>query len=106
MANSMPFEMGVSARCVIYCPCGLRSVFDRFRAIAHEGEVDKRVQFTIEELYRVRARGFETEGFASVVKALDLVRPRPLSLSSRMKQCCQLPGAELFCAVSIYKDVQ
>ena len=51
-----------------------RSVFDRFRAIAHEGEVDKRVQFTIEELYRVRARGFEAEGFAAVVPALDLVR--------------------------------
>ena len=51
----------------------LRSVFDRFRAIAHEGEVDKRVQFTIEELYRVRARGFEAEGFASVLPALDLV---------------------------------
>ena len=53
------------------CP---RSVFDRFRAIAHEGEVDKRVQFTIEELYRVRARGFEAEGFAAVMPALDLVR--------------------------------
>lgn len=51
-----------------------RSVFDRFRAIAHEGEVDKRVQFTIEELYRVRARGFEAEGFAAVIPSLDLVR--------------------------------
>jgi pre-mRNA-splicing factor CWC22 len=52
-------------------------VFDRFRAIAHEGEVDKRVQFTIEELYRVRARGFAAEGFPSVVEGspLDLVPP-------------------------------
>jgi len=54
--------------------CAACSVFDRFRAIAHEGEVDKRVQFTIEELYRVRARGFEAEGFAAVLPALDLVR--------------------------------
>jgi len=56
--------------------CAARSVFDRFRAIAHEGEVDKRVQFTIEELYRVRARGFEAEGFAAVLPTLDLVRRR------------------------------
>ena len=39
--------------------------------------MDKRVQFTIEELYRVRARGFEAEKFESVIKDLDLVTPPP-----------------------------
>lgn len=36
---------------------GLHSVFERFRGILHEGEIDKRVQFMIEGLFAVRKAG-------------------------------------------------
>uniref|UniRef100_A0A061QW61 Pre-mRNA-splicing factor CWC22 n=1 Tax=Tetraselmis sp. GSL018 TaxID=582737 RepID=A0A061QW61_9CHLO len=54
-------------------PQGLHSVFERFRGILHEGEIDKRVQFMIEGLFAVRKAGFETSGHAAVPPELDLV---------------------------------
>ena len=50
---------------------GLHSVFERFRAILHEGQIDKRVQFMIEGLFAVRKGQFE--GFPAVLPELDLV---------------------------------
>ena len=35
-------------------PAGLNTVFERFRTILHEGEIDKRVQYMIENLFAVR----------------------------------------------------
>lgn len=52
---------------------GLHSVFERFRAILHEGEIDKRVQFMIEGMFATRKAGFATSGHVAVPAALDLV---------------------------------
>lgn len=52
-------------------PRGTHAVFERFRAILHEGEIDKRVQYIIEGLFAVRKNGFSD--FPSVVPELDLV---------------------------------
>ncbi len=34
-------------------------IFERFRGILHEGEIDKRVQFLIEELFAIRKAKFQ-----------------------------------------------
>ncbi|CAN0376653.1 unnamed protein product, partial [Ectocarpus sp. 12 AP-2014] len=39
-------------------PQGLHAVFERFRGILHEGQIDKRVQYTIETLFAIRKSGF------------------------------------------------
>jgi hypothetical protein len=49
------------------------SVFERFRAVLHEGEIDKRVQFIIEGLFAIRKAGFEASGFKAVKTELDLL---------------------------------
>lgn len=38
-------------------PSGLHSVFERFRAILHEGTIDKRCQYIIEGLFAIRKVG-------------------------------------------------
>lgn len=40
-------------------PAGVNSIFERFRGILHEGEIDKRVQYTIENLFAVRKSKFK-----------------------------------------------
>jgi len=52
-------------------PQGLHSIFERFRGILHEGEIDKRVQFMIEGLFAVRKARFQ--GFPAIMPELDLV---------------------------------
>ncbi|CAN1134270.1 Pre-mRNA-splicing factor CWC22 homolog [Linum perenne] len=52
-------------------PKGLHGAFERFRAILHEGEIDKRVQFLIEGLFAVRKAKFQ--GYPAVRPELDLV---------------------------------
>ena len=55
-------------------PAGLNFVFDRLRAILHEGiGVGKRTQYIIEGLYAVRKAGFEASGHPAVPAELDLV---------------------------------
>lgn len=49
------------------------SVFERLRAILHEGEIDKRVQFMIEGLFAIRKAGFAKSGFPAIQAELDLV---------------------------------
>ncbi|KAL4106222.1 hypothetical protein PRIC1_004276 [Phytophthora ramorum] len=53
------------------CPEGLRAIFERFRGILHEGEIDKRVQYTIEGLFAIRKGGFAD--YPAVHEELDLV---------------------------------
>lgn len=53
------------------CPEGLRAIFERFRGILHEGEIDKRVQYTIEGLFAIRKGGFAD--YPAVHPELDLV---------------------------------
>ncbi|KAK8970465.1 hypothetical protein KSP40_PGU008838 [Platanthera guangdongensis] len=52
-------------------PSGLHGVFERFRGILHEGEIDKRVQFLIEGLFAIRKAKFQ--GFPAIRAELDLV---------------------------------
>ena len=53
---------------------GLNLVFDRLRAILHEGiGVSTRTQYIIEGLYAVRKAGFEASGHPAVPPELDLV---------------------------------
>nr|KAJ0190040.1 hypothetical protein LSAT_V11C800405450 [Lactuca sativa] len=52
-------------------PRGLHGIFERFRGILHEGEIDKRVQFLIEGLFALRKAKFQ--GHPAVSPELDLV---------------------------------
>ncbi|KAJ7298767.1 hypothetical protein O6H91_Y432500 [Diphasiastrum complanatum] len=52
-------------------PQGLHGIFERFRGILHEGEIDKRVQFMIEGLFAIRKANFQ--GHPAVLPDLDLV---------------------------------
>ncbi|XP_004295295.1 PREDICTED: pre-mRNA-splicing factor CWC22 homolog [Fragaria vesca subsp. vesca] len=55
-------------------PRGLRGIFERFLAILHEGEIDKRVQFLIEGLLALRKAKFN--GYPAVRPELDLVEQK------------------------------
>lgn len=39
----------------------LTGIFERFRGILHEGEIDKRVQFMIEGLFAIRKAKFQVK---------------------------------------------
>ena len=52
-------------------PNGMNAVFERFRSILHEGDIDKRVQYSIEALFAVRKSRFAD--FPAVTPDLDLV---------------------------------
>ena len=52
-------------------PAGVNAIFDRFRSILHEGQIEKRVQYTIEKLFHVRKNKFRDH--IGVEKELDLV---------------------------------
>nr|AAX94836.1 Major Facilitator Superfamily, putative [Oryza sativa Japonica Group]ABA91455.1 Major Facilitator Superfamily protein, expressed [Oryza sativa Japonica Group] len=52
-------------------PQGLHAIFERFRGILQEGEIDKRVQFLIEGLFAIRKAKFQ--GFPAIRPELDLV---------------------------------
>ncbi|XP_073049107.1 uncharacterized protein [Primulina eburnea] len=52
-------------------PRGLHGIFERFRGILHEGEIDKRVQFIIEGLFALRKAKFQ--GYPAIRPELDLV---------------------------------
>lgn len=52
-------------------PQGLHAIFERFRGILHEGDIDKRVQYTIEGLFAIRKSGFKD--YPAIPKELDLV---------------------------------
>jgi len=52
-------------------PSGSLAIFERFRNILHEGEIDRRVQYVIEGLFEVRRKKFAD--YPAVVEELDLV---------------------------------
>lgn len=52
-------------------PAGVNAVFERFKGILHEGEIDKRVQYSIEHLFGVRKTKFRDH--PGVPPELDLV---------------------------------
>jgi pre-mRNA-splicing factor CWC22 len=52
-------------------PQGLHAVFERFRGILHEGDIDKRVQYTVEALFAIRKSGFKD--YPAIPAELDLV---------------------------------
>ncbi|CAG7893924.1 unnamed protein product [Brassica rapa] len=55
-------------------PKGLHGIFERFRGILHEGEIDKRVQYLIEGLFAIRKAKFQ--GHPAVRPELDLVEEK------------------------------
>lgn len=52
-------------------PAGVNAVFERFKGILHEGEIDKRVQYSIEHLFGIRKTKFKDH--QGVPPELDLV---------------------------------
>ena len=70
---AVDFLKDVGAHLQDVAPAGLHSVFERLRAVLHEGEIDKRTQYLIEGLFALRKAGFEKSGHAAVAPALDLV---------------------------------
>jgi len=52
-------------------PAGSMAIYERFRNILHEGEIDKRVQYVIEGLFEVRRKKYAD--FPDLVEELDLV---------------------------------
>ncbi len=76
-----PTEDSVEMACDFIQECGMilaeknasltHAIFERFRGILHEGEIDKRIQYTIEGLFAVRKTDFKEH--PSVLSELDLV---------------------------------
>ena len=52
-------------------PAGVNSIFERFKGILHEGEIDRRVQYSIENLFAIRKNKFKDH--IGVIPELDLV---------------------------------
>lgn len=52
-------------------PAGVNAIFERFRSILHEGEIDRKVQYTIESLFAIRKTRFADH--PGVIPELDLV---------------------------------
>lgn len=70
---AVTFTKEVGAALQDLSPQGLHSVFERFRSILHEGEIDKRIQYVIEGLFAIRKAGFEKSGHPARAEGLDLV---------------------------------
>eukprot|EP01016_Furgasonia_blochmanni_P014684 TRINITY_DN1777_c0_g1_i11.p2 TRINITY_DN1777_c0_g1~~TRINITY_DN1777_c0_g1_i11.p2 ORF type:complete len:334 (-),score=95.56 TRINITY_DN1777_c0_g1_i11:1457-2458(-) len=52
-------------------PAGVNAIFERFKGILHEGEIDRRVQYSIENLFAIRKTKFRDH--PGVIPELDLV---------------------------------
>ena len=52
-------------------PVGVNVIMERFRTILHEGQIDRKVQYTIENLFAVRKTKFAEH--PGVIPELDLV---------------------------------
>lgn len=52
-------------------PKGNLDAFDRFRAVLHEGTIDKRVQYMIEVLFQIRKDQYKDN--PTIAEGLDLV---------------------------------
>ena len=49
----------------------MNAIFERFRNILHEGEIDKKVQYVVENLFAIRKTRFADH--PGVIPELDLV---------------------------------
>ena len=52
-------------------PAGVNAIFERFRGILQDGEVNKRCQYVVEKLFKVRKDKFKQ--YQGIIKELDLV---------------------------------
>lgn len=52
-------------------PAGVNAIFERFKQILHEGEIDRKVQYSIENLFAIRKNKFKDH--PGVIPELDLV---------------------------------
>ena len=68
---SVAFVKEVGASLQDLSPQGAHAIFERFRGILHESEIDKRVQYMIEGLFGVRKKNFEE--YPAMLPELDLV---------------------------------
>lgn len=65
---SAGFLTEVGALLADLAPAGLSSVFDRLRAILHEGALAPRTQFIIENLFALRKAGFDKQGCVAALE--------------------------------------
>ncbi|GJN36869.1 hypothetical protein PR202_gb25768 [Eleusine coracana subsp. coracana] len=76
-ADSVEVAVGFVAECGAAlsesCPRGVDAVFDCLRKILHDGDIEKRVQFMVEDLFAIRKSKFRDH--PSVRPELDLVEP-------------------------------
>lgn len=69
-------------------PEGLNGVFERLRSILHEGQIDKRVQYTIEVLFAKRKAKFAEH--PGIVPGLDVVEPDDqITHEVGRRPCCE-----------------
>lgn len=52
-------------------PAGVNAIFERLKGILHEGECEKRIQYSIEHLFAVRKTQFKEH--PGIIPELDLV---------------------------------
>lgn len=52
-------------------PAGANAIFDRFKSLLHEAEIEQKAQYSIENLFAVRKTGFKEH--PGVIPELDLV---------------------------------
>ncbi|KAG2200630.1 hypothetical protein INT47_007374 [Mucor saturninus] len=65
------FMREVGALLANVCPKANNAIYERFRAVLHEGEIDKRIQYMIEVLFQVRKDKYKDN--QPVMEELDLV---------------------------------
>ncbi|KAG1464324.1 hypothetical protein G6F46_002907 [Rhizopus delemar] len=65
------FMREVGAHLANVSPKANNAIYERFRAVLHEGEIDKRIQYMIEVLFQVRKDKYKDN--PAVIKELDLV---------------------------------
>lgn len=79
LTNPTEDSVEIAAEFMIECgqvlseatPAGVNAIFESFRTILHEGQIDKKVQYTIENLFAVRKTRFAAH--PGVMTELDLV---------------------------------
>lgn len=65
------FMREVGAHLANVSPKANNAIYERFRAVLHEGEIDKRIQYMIEVLFQVRKDKYKDN--PPIIKELDLV---------------------------------
>lgn len=65
------FMREVGALLANVCPKANNAIYERFRAVLHEGEIDKRIQYMIEVLFQLRKDKYKDN--QPIMQELDLV---------------------------------